>query len=314
MPASVVRQTILALTEHPAVADLVHTHRLVQPVVRRFVAGERLDDALRVTGALNRDGLAVALDYLGENTTTAAEAAAATHEALAALDGIHSHGARAYLSVKLTQLGLDLGEYLVLHSARQVLERARRHGLFVRVDMEGSSFTARTLELCTALHREFPQLGVVIQAYLYRSEADLHALVQQGIQVRLVKGAYAEPPHIAFRRKRDTDRNYQRLMAYLLRQGTYPAIATHDPRIIDEAVRVAAQVGRAARDFEFQMLFGVRRDLQRALVEAGYGVRVYVPYGRQWYPYLTRRIAERPANLLFMAGSLAREGKARRIR
>lgn len=312
MPDALLRQAILAVTEHSAVAGLVHTHRAFQPVVRRFVAGETLDEALQVTGTLNLEGFAVALDYLGENTTNTAEAAAATKEALAALDGIHSHGARAYLSVKLTQLGLDLGEHLVLDSARHLLERAQQHDLFIRVDMEGSSYTARTLELCTALHREFPQLGVVIQAYLYRSEADLHALVEQGIQVRLVKGAYAEPPHIAFRRKRDTDRNYLRLLAYLLRQGTYPAIATHDPRIIDEAVRVAAHVGRAARDFEFQMLFGVRRDLQHALVKAGYGVRIYLPYGKQWYPYLTRRIAERPANVLFITGSLAREGRSRR--
>lgn len=310
MGTPLLRRTIHALTTSAAVAGVVRGSAAFSPVVRRFVAGETLDDALSVTGDLEKEGFLVALDYLGENTTTVLEVESATHAALEALDGIARGECRAYLSVKLTQLGLDLGEHVVLGAMRRVLGRAQEHGVFVRVDMEGSSYTARTLELFDLLFRDYAGVGIVLQAYLYRSEADLRRLVPQGVQVRLVKGAYAEPPHLAFRRKRDTDRNYLRLLEYLLKHGTSPAIATHDPRMIDAAVRLAAQAGRPAADFEFQMLYGVRRDLQQALIRDGYTVRIYLPYGEEWYPYLTRRLAERPANLLFMAGTVVRERRA----
>lgn len=307
MAGNLFGKAVLGVAEQRSVADFARRSALARPLLRRFVAGETLEEALEVAGTLNAAGLTVALDHLGENTSDAAEAMAATDEAVRALELVHIRALDAYVSVKLTQLGLDLGEYVVLEQARRLLARAQALGSFVCLDMEGSSYTARTLELFGELRREYDAVGTVLQAYLYRSVEDARMLVEVGAQVRLVKGAYSEPPHIAFRRKRDTDRNYVRLMEYLLLRGRCPAIATHDEAIIERARTFAQQHGVGRGQFEFQMLYGIRRDLQDDLAAHGYRVRVYVPYGSQWYPYLTRRLAERPANLLSVAGNVLRE-------
>jgi proline dehydrogenase len=271
------------------------------------VAGESLDEAVEAAQRLNRMGLLVALDHLGENTRSEAGASDAAAVAVSTLDRMGRDGLRAYLSIKLSQLGLEVGEHVAIGNAGTVLEQAKTLSRFVRLDMEGSDYTARTLEVFERLRRHFDNVGAVIQAYLYRSASDAERLSRQGASIRLCKGAYNEPSHIAFRRKRDTDRNFVRIMEYLLLHGNAPAIATHDSSIIEHACEFAKRNHLAADRFEFQMLYGVRRDLQEVLVHRGYNVRVYVPFGSQWYPYMTRRLAERPANLLSVGGSLARE-------
>jgi len=307
MAGTLFNRLVLDVARSKSVSSFAAHSSLAVPLVRRFVAGENLDDAVEIAHRLNRQGLLVTLDYLGENTASEADAFEAMSVAGDTLDRMRIEGLDAYLSVKLSQLGLDVGEYVVLRNARAVLEMAKARERFVRFDMEGSSYTARTLELFEQLHRQFENVGAVIQAYLYRSEADARRLSSLGASIRLCKGAYDEPAHIAFRRKRDTDRNYVRIMEHLLLHGTAPAIATHDPAIIDHALEFAKGHGVAGDRFEFQMLYGVRRDLQEALARRGYRVRVYLPFGRQWYPYMTRRLAERPANLLSIGGSVARE-------
>lgn len=306
MALTIFSRLVLGVAAHPTVRRVAAHSPLTRALVRRFVAGETLEEALAVVHALNGQGLRVTLDHLGENTTTREEADAATGEALRALEGIRSGGLDANISVKLTQLGLDVGEYVMMENAERLLEGARGLHNFVRIDMEGSSYTARTIELFRDLHRRFENVGIVLQSSLYRSMADARALTADGARIRLVKGAYREPPHIAFRRKRDTDKNYLRMMEFLLLEGHYPAIATHDEAIIEHARAFARMHAIGGDRFEFQMLYGVRRDLQLSLAQQGHRVRVYVPYGAQWYPYLTRRLAERPANLLFIAKSLAR--------
>jgi proline dehydrogenase len=298
---------VLGVATRPAVERIAARSPMSRELVGRFVAGETLDEALDVVRALNARGLGVTLDHLGENTTTRDEADAAAAEALHALEGIRFAGLDATISVKLTQLGLDVGEYVVMGNAERLLDAARAVQNYVRIDMEGSSYTGRTIELFSALRRRYERVGIVLQAYLYRSMTDARMLTAEGASIRIVKGAYSEPPHISYRRKRDTDRNFVRIMEYLLREGHEPAIATHDAAIIDHACAYARQHGIGADRFEFQMLYGVRRDLQESLARQGYGVRIYVPYGSQWYPYLTRRLAERPANLLFVARSLVRD-------
>lgn len=298
---------VLGVSTNQHVASFVQNSEAIRPLVKRFVAGDTLESALLIVQELNSAGLAVALDVLGENTTTQSDATAATDDAIRSIEAATQQGANAYLSIKLTQLGLDLGEHVVLHNVRSVLQRAAAAGMFVRIDMEGSLYTTRTLEVFSMLRAEFPGVGIVLQAYLYRTAADLKMVAGLGAQVRLVKGAYSEPAHCAFRRKRDTDRNYIRLMEYLFAHTENPAIATHDPRMIESARDLARRHGVAPERFEFQMLYGIRRDLQERLVSEGYRVRVYLPYGAEWYPYLTRRLAERPANMLFIASSLVRE-------
>jgi proline dehydrogenase len=298
---------VLGVAAQPVVETFASRSPLTRGLVARFVAGETLDQALAAVRALQERGLHVTLDHLGENTTSIEDADAACAEALHALEGVRFAGLDAHISVKLTQLGLDVGEHVVRANAERLLERARTLHSFVRIDMEGSLYTARTLELFSALRRRYENVGIVLQASLYRSMADARALTAEGARIRLVKGAYSEPAHISYRRKRDTDRNYLRIMEFLLREGHFPAIATHDVALIDHACAFAREYRIAADRFEFQLLYGVRRDLQESLVRQGHGVRVYVPYGAQWYPYLTRRLAERPANLLFMLGSVVRE-------
>jgi proline dehydrogenase len=298
---------LLGITARPEVESMAAHSRLASGLVQRFVAGDSLDYAILVTRQLNSRGVRVALDNLGENVSTIAEAKGATMTAIEAIERVHNEHLNAYLSIKLTQLGLDVGEYAVLDNAKLLVEMAAALGLFVRLDMEGSLYTSRTIEIFEQLRRQHDNVGIVIQAYLYRSMDDVRHLTSVGARIRLCKGAYDEPPHIAYRRKRDTDRNYVRIMEFLLDHGTCPAIATHDADIIDHARDFARAHGIDPNRFEFQMLYGVRRDLQEILVAEGYRVRVYVPYGTEWYPYMTRRLAERPANLFSIVGSMIRE-------
>jgi len=302
---------LLALASQQGLARFSLESPALRPMVLRFVAGEGLDDAVPVVRDLNRQGIRASLDHLGENTSDRETARAAAHAYADALQTIVAHGLDANVSVKLTAMGLDISDSVVEENLRRVLERARAHDIFVRTDMEASAYTARTLEVGERLRAAgYDNVGPVIQAYLYRSAADVERLVRDGVRVRLCKGAYDEAPNVAFRRKRDTDRNFVRLMETLLEGGDYPGVATHDEEIIAHARRFARVRGIAPRRFEFQMLYGVRRDLQERLVADGYNVRVYIPYGVSWYPYLVRRLAERPANLAFALGSMVKDSRA----
>jgi proline dehydrogenase len=268
-----------------------------------------VEDALRATEMLNNYGMTATLDALGESVSTETEAhrSAETYHRL--LDAIAAQKLKANISVKLTQMGLELSPDLAYTIASGLTEHARATGNFLRIDMEGSHLTQVTLDLVRHLHarEEYKgHIGIVIQAYLFRSEADIHQLMEDGIRVRLCKGAYQEPAAIAFPKKHDTDTNYVRLAGILLSSGLYHGIATHDEAMIEAVKNYARNTGIGADKFEFQMLYGVRRDLQRRLVREGYNVRVYVPFGREWYPYFMRRLAERPANVFFLAKNLLR--------
>ncbi|MGB8259796.1 MAG: proline dehydrogenase family protein [Terracidiphilus sp.] len=275
----------------------------------RFIAGMEIDDALRVAEAVNRQGMLVTLDSLGESVTAAEEAHRAAEVYHKVLDLIAERGLKAHISVKLTQMGLELDPSLAERIALSLAEHAARVGAFVRIDMEDSSLTQVTLDIVRRIHAR-PGLenaiGIVIQAYLYRSQEDIDQLNVEGIRVRLCKGAYKEPASVAFPRKADVDGNFIRLSCMMLSSGVYHGLATHDEKMIEEAKSYAVQHGIDASRFEFQMLFGVRRDLQKSLVREGYNVRVYVPFGREWYPYFMRRLAERPANVFFILKNLLR--------
>lgn len=266
----------------------------------RFVAGENLEQALAVAASLNREGLEATLGHLGEFVSRAEEARAAAEACLAALSGIRSSGVRSHLSVKLTQLGLDVNADLVRENLIRILERAREAGIFVRIDMEDSAHLPATLDLFKEMRRRYDQVGIAIQAYLYRSERDLRELQAIGANVRLVKGAYLEPASVAYSSKRDVDENLKKLIDLQLRSGCYAAVASHDPEILAHTRRRAAEWGISRDRFEFQMLYGIRPDLQRELAREGYRVRVYVPYGTDWFGYFMRRLAERPANVWFV--------------
>jgi proline dehydrogenase len=301
MIATALRGGILAVAGQDWVERLVRQGRWSQPLVRRFVAGDTLDDALAAAGRLAAQGLTTTLDRLGENVLTPAEAHVAAAIYADTLRAMSARGLQPNISVKLTMLGLDVAEEEALANMATVLEAAEAVDGFVRIDMEGSAYTARTLAITEALHARFPgRVGTVIQAMLHRSDRDVERLIGHGIRVRLVKGAYAEPPSVALQRPRVIDAAFARLMERLLEDGTYPAIATHDPALIRATQGFALRMGIARERWEFQMLYGVRRDAQLALAWDGYGMRVYVPFGRDWYPYFARRIAERPANALFV--------------
>lgn len=285
----------------------METSRLAQRLSARFVAGPTLDDALRVGRRINNEGIVLTLDHLGESVTSLGEAAQARDVYLRALTAIHEHGVRGNVSLKLTQFGLDLSADACRANVAQLVERAASLTGFVRIDMESSEYTDRTLGLVEDLYAQYGSVGTVIQAYLYRSRKDIERLCARRIRVRLCKGAYLEPASVAFARKADVDRNYLDLMRLLLDQSDQPAIATHDERIIDQTKAYAARKGIGRDRFEFQMLYGIRRDLQRRLVAEGYRLRLYVPFGKAWYPYLMRRLAERPANLFFLARHFFRQ-------
>jgi proline dehydrogenase len=275
---------------------------------RRFIAGESTDEAIVAARALESRGLTQTLDYLGESVSSAAAADQATREYLEVIDDVVKAGIGRNLSLKLTQLGLDLDRVTAIDNLRRILEPATTHGFFVRIDMENSPYTEVTLEIFETLWGlGYRNLGVVLQSALYRTEADLERALKIGARVRLVKGAYKEPASVAHQLKADVDRAYIRLMEALLTRATFPALATHDEAIIAHAREFTERENIAKDRFEFQMLYGVRRDLQNALVSAGYGVRVYVPFGRQWFPYFMRRLGERPANVGFVLKSMLRE-------
>jgi len=272
----------------------------------RFVAGANLDEALAVSRRLNAEGIAVTLDHLGESVTSLAEAAEARDVYLRTLPAIVEARIDGNVSLKLTQLGLDFSYDQCLANVERLAACAARLNTFVRVDMESSEYTERTLRLACGLHAAYGSAGVVIQACLYRSRRDIEDLCAKRVRVRLCKGAYLEPAAVAFPRKSDVDRNYVELMKLLLDKGEYPAIATHDGRIVAETKAYAARRGVARDAFEFQMLYGIRRDLQEQLVSEGYRLRLYAPFGQAWYPYYMRRLAERPANILFILRHLFR--------
>jgi len=300
------KDALLFLARQGSIRKFVSSNPAARRVARRFVAGEELDEAMQVAHTLNKQHISVSLDHLGENVSDAAEAQAAAHVYITILERIAAEQAEANISVKLTALGLDIAEDLCRDNLRFVLRRAADMGIFVRVDMEGSAYTQRTLDFVLQLRCEFDNVGTVLQSMLRRSPKDVEALITSKTRVRLVKGAYLESSAIAYPKKSDVDAAYVTLMHELLERGVYPAIATHDEQIIAEARRFTEQRGIGRARFEFQMLYGIRRDLQEVLAREGYNVRVYVPYGTQWYPYLTRRLAERPANLIFIASNLLR--------
>lgn len=302
----VLKDTLLYLAQSESLRDFVIHNKATRGVSRRFVAGEELDDAVRATQVLNKRGIQVALDLLGENVSDKREAQVATHNYIAALDCIRQSGIDANISVKLTALGLDISQDLCEENLRAILEHAKVSGIFVCIDMEASDYTERTVDIALRMHEQFKQVGTVIQSYLYRSKKDVERLIAQGVRVRLVKGAYKEPASVAFQQKKDVDHNYIQLMMMLLARGNYPAIASHDEGILQAAHDFVRDHGISKSSFEFQMLYGIRRDLQEKLVQQGYNVRVYVPYGSHWYPYLMRRMAERPANLMFVMSNAIR--------
>lgn len=304
---SLLRKPMLALAEQELIERVVRKSRLSRRLVRRFVAGDSLDEGLTVASTIAGTGMTTTLDLLGENVETVDAARSAATAYAETLRRMAASGLEPNISVKLTMLGLDLDETVVLETMTTLLEAAREVRGFVRIDMEGSPYTARTLDIAERLHDRFPeQIGTVIQSYLFRSANDIERLIARGMRVRLVKGAYAEPAAIAYQGADAVDAAYLRLMERLLAAGTYPAIATHDPAIIQVTQEYVRRLGIAADRYEFQMLYGVRRDEQTALTAAGYRVRVYVPYGTEWYPYFARRIAERPANALFVLRQLVR--------
>ena len=284
----------------------METSTLARRLAARFVAGDSLADALEAGRRINREGISLTLDHLGENVTSLAEAETSRNVYLQALDELSGHGINGNVSLKLTQFGIDISEQACRANVERVVSRAKELGNFVCVDMEGSEYTERTLQLVTDLHAQHGAVGTVIQSYLHRSEKDVEMLCRRGIRVRLVKGAYLEPPEVAFQAKADVDRNFVHLMRILLVAGTYPAIATHDEKIIDAAKSFARGRNIPPESFEFQMLYGIRRDLQRRLVAEGYRLRLYVPFGKAWYPYFMRRLAERPANVVFLARNFFR--------
>ena len=268
----------------------------------RFVAGMSVPEALAACKRLNDEGIAASLDSLGESVSTEAEVRRSAEVYFELLHAIETHGLNANVSVKLTQMGMNFNPALAERTVGEMVERADRSGNFVRIDMEGSELTEPTLQMTERLHARWPgRVGTVLQAYLFRTEHDAARLLKQGIRIRLCKGAYQEPPELAFPAKADVDTNYVKLMHMMVTSPVFCGIATHDEAIVNELRRFVAERGVAKSAFEFQMLYGIRRDLQRKLVAEGFGVRVYVPFGTEWYPYFMRRLAERPANVLFLA-------------
>jgi proline dehydrogenase len=300
------RATLLKLSESPGFAHWVTSNVTTRRMARRFVAGETLDDAIVAARACNSQGRYTSLDYLGENVATVADAQRARDAYLEIFDRIAQERLHANVSCKLTQLGLDLSAEFCEGLVLSIAERAAAYDSFLRIDMEGSVYTQRTVDLVKRVRAQSPTVGTVIQSYLYRSETDINDLLSVGCRVRLCKGAYKEDVEVAYPRKADVDGNYIRLMRMLLPSGFYHGIATHDPRMIAETIRWAAEKQISKDDFEFQMLYGIRTDLQRQLVRDGYRLRIYIPYGRDWFPYVMRRLAERPANLMFFLRNFLR--------
>jgi proline dehydrogenase len=298
----VTRSALLYLSRQEGLKDFASGFGPFKKLTTRFVAGETIDEAVRVIHEINARDCSASFDHLNESLTRAEETEAEVREYLRILSRIDEAKIDSNVSIKLTQFGLEIDPELAYKNARRVVEEASRRSTFVRVDMEGSKLTQITLDTFKRLRSEFglDDVGIVLQSYLRRSYDDARELVKIPARIRICKGAYNEPPEVAFPDKRETDDNYVRIMRMLLSSGVYHGIATHDPRMIDATIRHAQKEGIAKNAFEFQMLFGVRRDLQEQLARDGYRVRVYVPYGKHWYPYFMRRLAERPANIWFI--------------
>ena len=301
-----IKTALLYMSEQPKLQHLAMRMELSRRTARRFVAGETIQEAVEAISRLNDQGFSATIDYLGENVSSENDALRATNEYLQALDEIQKKSADSNVSLKLTQFGLSIHEEMTSANVERVVLRARDYNNFVRVDMEGSPHTDSTFRIFRSLRQKYENVGIVVQAYLYRTEKDIEDLLQLKSRIRLCKGAYKEPPTIAFKKKIDTDRNYIQLMKILLKSGIYHGIATHDPAMIQATKKFAKTERIANEQFEFQMLYGIRRDLQSQLIHEGYKLRVYVPYGEEWYSYLMRRMAERPANLFFVVRNLFR--------
>jgi proline dehydrogenase len=303
------RSSLLYLSRQQRIFDFVKNVDFARKMASRFVAGETVSTALEAVAQLNAKGITASLDLLGESVFSEAEARETGRQYLEILDRIAERKLQANVSVKLTALGQDISDALGVEVVREVLERAKQYNSFVRLDMESSAYTDRTLDTFEQhLYPDFREnVGVVLQSALRRTLDDVDRANALKCRVRICKGAYLEPERVAFPDKADVDRNYVAAMHRLMEHGNYPGIATHDEVIINEAKRFAKERGIATDRFEFQMLYGVRRDLQEQLVREGYRMRVYVPFGSQWYPYLMRRLAERPANIAFMAGNIVKE-------
>jgi len=316
------RSFLIYLSKAAWAQNMVTKWKFAWHTASRFVAGTKIEDAIRAIRELNANNINVTLDHLGENTSTPEEASDATSEILNTLDEIKKDGARANVSIKLSQIGLGLDEKLCAENLERILSRAQVHGNFVRIDMEDTPYTDKTLSLFSQMRKKgYQGVGIVLQSYLYRTEADARKLLEDHSQIRLVKGAYQEPADKAFPKKADVDANYDLLTKIMMdaalaagspkvsSDGLFPpipAIATHDEKRIEFAKQYAAKVGLPREAFEFQMLYGIRRDLQDQLVKEGYPVRVYVPFGTHWYPYFMRRLAERPANIWFFVSNFFR--------
>jgi len=303
------RAAFISLSESKSLRNMAESTWIGQRLSRRFVAGTTIEDALAATQATNKLGLSVSVDNLGENVTNADEARHSAQLYHQMLDAMQAQELNANVSLKLTHMGLDVDEAMAYEIASGVVQHAARIDNFVRIDMEGSPYTQRTLDFVHRLHRQ-PEnaghVGAVIQSYLFRSEKDVEALLAEHIRIRLCKGAYKESPEISFEKKADTDANYVKLMKMLLKSGVYHGIATHDENMIRATIEFAQKEKIAPSAFEFQMLYGVRRDLQQKLIKEGWRCRVYIPFGTEWYPYLMRRLAERPANAIFILKNLFR--------
>jgi proline dehydrogenase len=298
------RALLLKLSESKRLAPLIMRSGVSRRVSQRFVAGETLEDAFAVARTLNKAGMAASLDLLGENVMDEAGARRVCEGYLAMFDRIAAEKLDANVSLKLTQLGLDLGGRLCEELLAKIVEHATAQGNFVRVDMEGSAYTQRTVEMTKRVRAKYKGVGTVMQAYMYRAEKDIQDLLAVGCRLRLCKGAYKEPPDIAFPEKKDVDANYVKLMKLILPSGIYHGIATHDPAMIQATKDFVREHKIPSDRFEFQMLYGIRTDLQRRLVREGYRMRVYIPFGTDWFPYFMRRLAERPANLVFFLRNL----------
>jgi proline dehydrogenase len=300
----ITRTALLYLARQESLKDFVSRFDTFKRITRRFIAGEDIDQTLPAIRELNSSGIAASFDHLGESITSRADAEAEVREYMRLLGRIEESGVDSNVSVKLTQLGLDIDEEFCRGNAQAIVEMAARYSNFVRIDMEDSQRTDATLRVFRSIRRELENVGIVIQAYLYRSEADTKELLAGKARIRLCKGAYDEPPEVGFEEKKDVDANFVKIMKLLLRSGIYHGIATHDEQMISATKDFANQEGIAKSAFEFQMLYGVRRDIQQKLIAEGYRVRVYVPYGKYWYPYFMRRLAERPANIWFVLKNL----------
>jgi proline dehydrogenase len=303
------RAFFIWLSEQRQIRAFAERSAAGQRMSARFVAGTQIEDVMRATKAMNDLGLSVSIDHLGENVTNAEEARQSADSYRELMQQIASRGLNANVSLKLTHMGLDVDEKLAHENVCGLVALAASLRNFVRVDMEGSPYTDRTLRFVHELHRgsgNADAVGAVIQAYLFRSEKDVEALLAERIRIRLCKGAYKEPPEIAFQKKSDVDANYVKLMKMLLKSGVYHGIATHDPAMIQATKHFARAEKIPLDSFEFQMLYGIRRDLQQQLVRDGYRMRVYIPFGTEWYPYFMRRLAERPANVFFIAKNVLR--------